>query len=58
MIDKLGGRKFVFACAVTLMGFVLVVVNKLTPDAWITFAKTVGAVYVIGNVGKAIVTKQ
>jgi hypothetical protein len=58
MIDQLGGRKFVYALLVVVLAFVLVVVGKLTTDAFIGFAETMGGIYVIGNVAEAVTNKM
>ena len=50
MIEKFGGRKFIFAILVTLLAFVFVLTGHLLIDAWLGFVATIGAIYVAGNV--------
>jgi hypothetical protein len=50
MLEKLGGRKFVFAILVILLGFVLVLTKVATSDQWMKFVEVVGSSYIIGNV--------
>lgn len=49
MIEEIGGRKFFFAFLVTILSFILVVLGKVSVEAWFTFISVVGATYVIGN---------
>ena len=57
MIDKLGGRKFIYAILVLVMSFALVVAGKLETQAFLSFAEMVGGIYVIGNVASDLVNK-
>jgi hypothetical protein len=50
MVDAIGGRKFAFAVLIVILGFVLVIMGKVTPEAWITLSSVVGGIYVTGNV--------
>jgi hypothetical protein len=50
MIDKLGGRKFMFGMVLLVMNFILVLMDKLTPDAFMVSGAVIGGTYVIGNV--------
>lgn len=50
MIEQLGGRKFLFALLVSVLGFVLVLTKSLTSQEYLKFLEVVGATYVLGNV--------
>lgn len=50
MLEELGGRKFLFAILVTVLGFVMVVTQVATSDAWMKFVEVVGGSYILGNV--------
>lgn len=50
MIDKLGGRKYLYTLLITLLAFILVLVNKITAKEFMDFAILVGGVYTAGNV--------
>jgi hypothetical protein len=50
MFDAIGGRKFVYAILVVVLGFVLVFIGKVTAEDWMNFASIVGGIYVIGNI--------
>lgn len=56
MLDKLGGRKFIFGILLIICGLILVALNKATADSFLNFAMVVGATYVIGNVGDTLAT--
>lgn len=49
-LDKYGGRKFLYAILVVVLGFVFVCIGATTSDLWFDFAKFMGVVYVAGNV--------
>jgi hypothetical protein len=49
-LDKIGGRKFIFAILLIVIGYLLVDKGKLTADSFLNYAEFVGATYVIGNV--------
>lgn len=51
MIEKLGGRKFLFCLLLTVLSFVMVLYKVLTPKEWTDFVMVVGGIYVLGNVG-------
>jgi hypothetical protein len=50
MIEKLGGRKFIFAIIAIILGFALVQTNHIEAQQFITFVEYIGTVYVAGNV--------
>jgi len=54
MLEKVGGRKFIYAVLITLLGFALVVLEKVTAEAFLNFVGIVGATYVLGNVATKI----
>ncbi len=49
MIKALGGRKFIYALLVTVLGFVLVLVEKVPASDYLTFVGVIGAEYVGAN---------
>ena len=57
MIEKLGGRKFVFGMMLIVLSFVLVCVGKLETEIWTQFVSIVGGTYVLGNVASRITDK-
>lgn len=56
-MEKLGGRKFVYAVATVLLGFVLVLVGKVEPKLWFDFAEVIGGIFVLGNVSGKFLNK-
>lgn len=50
MIEKIGGRKFLFAILAVLMCFVLVLTGYTTADKWLQFVEIIGGSYILGNV--------
>lgn len=42
--------KFIFAVLITILGFVLVAIGKVSGQEFLTFAEVVGGTYVLGNV--------
>lgn len=56
-LNKIGGRKFAFAVLITLMGFIFVLTNRVTADAFFAFAQIVGGIYVVGNVTSKLTEK-
>jgi hypothetical protein len=48
--DNLGGRKFIFAILAVVLGFVLVLADRIVASDFLTFVGVVGATYVLGNV--------
>ena len=57
MIEKLGGRKFIYAMVAVVMSFVLVLLKELEPDIFLKFIEIIGGIYVIGNVATTIANK-
>jgi len=57
MIEKLGGRKFILACAILLMSFVLVTLRIEAHEHWVELAKWIMGIYAGANVLKGAVTK-
>ena len=49
MINKLGGRKNVFALLVFVVATALVVGTKISSDQWVDIIKWLAATFVIGN---------
>ena len=50
MIEKLGGRKYIYTVLLTLLSFVFMLLGKLTPKEFLDFAIVIGGVYTAGNV--------
>jgi hypothetical protein len=50
MLDKIGGRKFLYAVLIVALGYSLVVLNQTTAKEWMAFAAVIGGTYIIGNV--------
>lgn len=57
-MEKLGGRKFVYALLVVVIASYFVIVGKLSTEGWITFVEVIGGLYVIGNLGSKLTTKM
>jgi hypothetical protein len=55
--ENLLSRKFIYAILATVMGFVLVMVDKVTADVFLKFLEVIGATYVIGNVGATVANR-
>lgn len=55
MTDKLGGRKFIFALLVTILGFSLVVLHQVNPKDWFAFIQLIGGIYVLSNMSEKAV---
>lgn len=49
MLEKLGGRKFVFAILAAVLGFVLVIVGKVEANVFLDFVKWIAGIFVVGN---------
>ena len=56
-MDAFLSRKFIFALLLTALGFTLVMVGKVSSEAFLDFAKWVGGIYVVGNVANKVVAK-
>ena len=50
MIEKLGGRKFILTVIASILFFVLVLVNKMTPVEFLNFMTGNIAIYGTANV--------
>jgi hypothetical protein len=50
VLEKLGGRKYIYTIIVSLMGFTLVMTGKIDPNSFFRFLEVVGGSYIIGNV--------
>ena len=57
LLDKIGGRKFLFAMMVSIFGFVLVLTGHTTAEKFFQFIEIVGATYIAGNVINGISDK-
>lgn len=51
MVSNLASRKFIYAITVIIMAFVLVIMEKVEPTAFLNFAELIGGIYVVGNLG-------
>lgn len=49
MIDKLGGRKYLYSLLVTILAFVLVLMGKIDSESFLKFVTGIGAIYTAGN---------
>lgn len=58
MFNDIGGRKFIFALFVILLGFILVVTKFVDSATWLTFVNITGATYVVGNLGDSYVKNK
>lgn len=47
-------KKFIFALAVSIMGFVLVIMKETDSETFFKFVQIVGGLYVIGNISDKI----
>lgn len=50
LLLNLLSRKFLYAANSIVLGFILVLFDKATAEAWFTFVTVIGGIYVIGNV--------
>lgn len=57
IFSYIGGRKFFFALLVTIMAFILVLMEKMSTDSFTTFIGIIGGIYVLGNVGSTVANK-
>lgn len=53
-MDLLGGRKFIYCLLVVAASFVLVLLGKLTPSDFTSFAQVMGGLYIVGNVANTV----
>jgi len=49
MIEKLGGRKYLFSLLVTFLAFLLVLAGKVDSESFLKFVGAIGAIYTAGN---------
>lgn len=49
-MKNLISRKFVYAITFLVMGFVLVLLDKVTSEVFFQFGLGIGATYIVGNV--------
>lgn len=54
-MKELLSRKFIYAMSVIIMGFSLVMVGKLEPQAFLSFAELIGGIYIAGNLGAKLI---
>ncbi len=54
MIEKFGGRKFIFAMLAIILSFILVVLKMVEPTDWFNFTGVIGGSYIIGNVASKL----
>ncbi|MBC7078224.1 MAG: hypothetical protein H5T92_07970 [Synergistales bacterium] len=57
MLNKLGGRKFLFAVLVVVLAFALVLARLADAEQWMRFVEIVGGAYVLGNVASKFTPK-
>jgi hypothetical protein len=50
-------KKFIYALLISILGFIFVVLGKVTASDWFSFVQVVGGVYVIGNIADKVVTR-
>ncbi|MEM4711392.1 MAG: hypothetical protein QXL18_05590 [Candidatus Woesearchaeota archaeon] len=50
MIDKIGGRKFVYTLLLTIIGFIFVLIGKMTAKEYLDFCALISGIYIVGNV--------
>ena len=58
MIEAIGGRKFVGFMVILVLLFALVILSKITGAEFVAFITANFGVYVAGNVGDAIASKN
>lgn len=49
-MKNLISRKFIYAMSFLLMGFILVLLDKVSTEVFFQFGLGIGATYIIGNV--------
>ena len=52
--NTFASKKFIFALVLSIMGFVLVLLDKTTTEFFFKFVEIVGITYVIGNINDKI----
>lgn len=50
MINKIGGRKFIYILLLTIIGFVFVLMGKMTAKEYLDFCVLISGIYIVGNV--------
>jgi hypothetical protein len=50
-------KKFIYALLISILGFVFVVLGKVTANDWFSFVQIIGGMYVIGNIAEKVVNK-
>lgn len=58
MIDKIGGRKFIYTLLLTIIGFIFVLIGKMTAKEYLDFCIVVGGIYTIGNVASKFTSSK
>lgn len=54
MKERLLSKKFIFALAVSIMGFVLVLLKETDANTFFKFVELIGGIYVVGNISDKI----
>lgn len=49
MMEQIGGRKFVYAVLALVLGFILVMSNKVDANQFLEFTKWIAGIFVVGN---------
>lgn len=49
-MEKFISRKFLYTILLTIIGFVFVMMNKMTAKEYLDFCILIGGIYTIGNV--------
>lgn len=57
MIEKIGGRKFVYAILAVIVGLVFAILKIVSGEQILNFIEIIGGTYVIGNVVEAATGK-
>lgn len=58
MLNKLGGRKFLFAVLAVVLAFALVLAKLADAEQWMRFVQVIGAAYILGNVASKFTPKE
>jgi hypothetical protein len=51
-------RKFIFAILVVILAFTLTLMNKVTSQDFLNLAVMVGGIYVVGNIGSRMTSRE
>lgn len=54
MIEKIGGRKFIFSILISIVSSIALIVGKITFKEWSDFEIVIGGLYILGNVGSKL----